>query len=496
MSQPENEDFSDEVLVAYLDGQLSSEECEHVEELVARDEPTRQRLQSFDRVWNALDALPRSTASPSFTRTTIDMAVVKSAEPEKTETSFAWRQLVPAWAVAGLCGLLIGFVAITAVGRFPERRAATMLPVALHATALEQAGSIDFLNRLSAEQDRLLTPFASDQLEAEAATWSELVDQPPLKRLDWVASLERATQARFSARVTEFESRTPAKQQQLRELAEAVDADPNASELRRVALVYEAMVARLPAGEQTELRRLDVEQRMRQLERMAPRWAREQTFELSDAERQRLRQALEKSLLEDRLGKLAEEQQEVLPEPLLSWIENRPALAPFGLTATVASMDRRPQRRFERLREAFDSIKQLWSAWAENILASLPDRIQVELSKVTVERQAQALGRLIRENSQVDLGSYFAELPADEIEQLMLLPKQELNEALEQEAYGLLRAFGSNRGPEGRRPPGFNGFGPPNFGRGRGRGRGPEGDSRRDESRSGGPPPPVRGRGA
>ena len=107
---------ADEVLVAYLDGQLSAEECERVESMLSSDPSTRQRLQSLDRVWNALDVLPRSTASPTFTRTTIEMAAVTAASSKREPKDAskprslikAPRVRVPLWAVASLIGLATG----------------------------------------------------------------------------------------------------------------------------------------------------------------------------------------------------------------------------------------------------------------------------------------------------------------------------------------------------------------------------------------------------
>ena len=71
---PQDHDTHDqqlEEIVAYLDGELSSEESARVERRLASDEAYRQQLQGIDRAWHALDDLPMATVDDRFSRTTL-----------------------------------------------------------------------------------------------------------------------------------------------------------------------------------------------------------------------------------------------------------------------------------------------------------------------------------------------------------------------------------------------------------------------------------------
>ena len=75
-----------EELTAYLDGELSREESEQLEQRLSEQEHVRSELQRFDRVWNALDQLPQATVGDSFTRTTIEMAAVEAEKDLALQT--------------------------------------------------------------------------------------------------------------------------------------------------------------------------------------------------------------------------------------------------------------------------------------------------------------------------------------------------------------------------------------------------------------------------
>jgi anti-sigma factor RsiW len=69
--QPTHDSSTREELVAYLDGELDAAARQSVEERLARDAEYRSHLQSLQQAWDLLDELPRSSASESFTRTTV-----------------------------------------------------------------------------------------------------------------------------------------------------------------------------------------------------------------------------------------------------------------------------------------------------------------------------------------------------------------------------------------------------------------------------------------
>lgn len=490
------DDGPDELLVAYLDGQLDAAECERLESRLAEDEPTRERLQTLDRVWNALDALPRSTASPAFTRSTVEMAAVTAAKPATTRPNASrWRP--PIWLLASGVATIIGGLLTWTLAAAPERRALRDLPVALHASALEQVGSVEFLKEFTAKSSGRLEAFQSEGLARNAEEWANLTATTPSERWEWVAELPSGDLAMVNERLAAFQAKSDAKQSRLVTLSEEIAAAGNAAELRDSALVYESMVERLPASEQLRLRQMEPGERLRTIERQAPRWARQRLLELTEVEKSRFRKALQDASKED--GGFAELLQGRFPglsPEAKDRVRNRPQLAAVLVTGFVANSDRRRppsarEGRNDRAERFFKKIVAVWNDWLDEVQVGLPSRVQEMLADVNSDEQrARLLMSLLRDTGGSDLGTAFAELPNDQIDTLLLLPREDFITALNNQMVGGFpeppgrpgeRGFGRPPGP----PPGFDRFP---------RGEGPPEAGARFDNPQRRPPPPRRER--
>ena len=71
-------DPRDEILVAYLDGELSTAETERLESQLASEAELRERLHQLQVSWDLLDELPQSQPDRSFLQNTIEMVVSSS----------------------------------------------------------------------------------------------------------------------------------------------------------------------------------------------------------------------------------------------------------------------------------------------------------------------------------------------------------------------------------------------------------------------------------
>ncbi|MBM3968178.1 MAG: hypothetical protein FJ308_24435, partial [Planctomycetes bacterium] len=83
MNEPASEPL-DELLTAYLDGELSASESASVEQKLVSDESIRRRLGELRHAYELLDELPETPHNQSFTQSTIAMVVddVKRSSPE------------------------------------------------------------------------------------------------------------------------------------------------------------------------------------------------------------------------------------------------------------------------------------------------------------------------------------------------------------------------------------------------------------------------------
>lgn len=142
-----------ELLVAYLDGELDAEAAERVERRLGEDEAFRQQLRSMQEAWDLLDALPQNTLDEKFTQTTVEMAAVQIAnELEQDSTKRHWRQTLrktAPWAALVACGLF-GFASISGWKYYQEQQILGDLPVVERIDQYSHLDSIEFLQALAA----------------------------------------------------------------------------------------------------------------------------------------------------------------------------------------------------------------------------------------------------------------------------------------------------------------------------------------------------------
>ncbi len=506
MNPPETDNEIDEFLVAYLDGQLASEQSEQLESQLAKDPTVRQRLQDLDRVWNALDVLPRSTASPAFTRSTVEMAAVSASRPASAAAGGHKLRRLPVGLLAGLVGVAIGAVMAYAIAGAPQRRALRDLPVAMHAEALESVGTMDFLTGLEEQAGKSMQPFLSDTVRSEAARWNQTVAMTVSERRGWLADQPPDDLAEINTAADRFDDRTSAQRQSLKALDGELAADDRADSLREIALAYHSAASLLTPSEQAKVRQMEPSDRLRTFQKNADRLARERALRLTIDQRASLRAAIER-LVE---SPAFERDLERMPGP--AWegrrkrtAEQRPQLVVYGVTRFVARpprpeglgrrlpTDRREQ--FENGMARFESkvvepITSMWRGWVEQLEVALPESTRQVLRDAAVRGESQRARlweRLLREAAPEDLGDAFVDLPEKDVEQLLLLPREQFTTELGQQDESDLDFARLMRGWD--RPP----DGPPRFDRRGGRGRSEGGPPRGRGPGDRPPPPPPRG---
>jgi len=153
-SQPaqENVTLLDEQLVAYLDGELALEEVEEVERRLARDPATREHLKSLGRTWEALDELPRSPTTVSFTSSTLEMVSVAASDVIAAQRLTVPGRRLRFWAtlcVVGVAGVVFGFATARHWRPDPDEPIVRDLPVIQHLDSYQHVGNIEFLRMLN-----------------------------------------------------------------------------------------------------------------------------------------------------------------------------------------------------------------------------------------------------------------------------------------------------------------------------------------------------------
>ncbi|QDT70536.1 hypothetical protein MalM25_34840 [Planctomycetes bacterium MalM25] len=482
----------DEVLVAYLDGQLDAEQCESIESRLATDAAAREKLQSLDRVWNALDVLPRSTASPTFTRSTVEMAAVSASQKGDTKRRL-WKP--PVWLLAGGVGALAGLLLTLALAGAPERRALNHLPTLLNASALENVGSIEYLRLLEDRAGDSLRPFRTDEVTSDTDRWNRLAAATVPERREWIAALPPDELTAVNSAADRFSDRSQATRDSLQELSRRLDEEDEPSALRETALAYQAMVGRLSQGEQARLRQMDNQQRLRSVMGRAKSLARDAALDLNDAEREAFRAAIDELVESEAFENQIKSLRRRFPQQSDA-SRHEPRRVLLDVTGLLADPFRRLRRgggpesdrmqkamraRFEEaMRERAQPVIEAWNGWAETLANALPSAARGAVEEAASrgrDDHAKLMHRLLRDALASDLSDAFVSLPEDKMEEALLEPRGRFAEMMSDKSSG---AFDINLGPRGGGPPrGFDG-----------RGRGPRPDGRfRD-----GPPGPPEGR--
>lgn len=504
-------DTRDEVLVAYLDGQLDGDTCESVEARLAADKAFRARLTELDRVWNALDTLPRSTASEAFTRTTVDMVAVAAAPAGKSEQGAASHYSTKIWGAtvwgATIGGLVVGAVVAALLATAPERAILEVLPTALHAHALEQAGSVEFLRGLAERADESL-PLDGPAAE-QAGVWAELDGMSAPERRAWLDQQDAATLAEANNAFAAWQGLTDTRRDTLASFAGKVAAANDSDRLRTTALAYDQLVSRLPASEQSRLRQMDEAERLRSASRAVDRLQRATAMELSPDEQRELTAAVDSIVDGDAFTRVRRFVVWMFPGTR-EMFEKRPEVAlVFALARRPPEQNARWSRDWgDRLndddRSRFEIGLANWRAqrmdWLMQLLNALPPRAREALGAEPSEHErGRSLARLVLGDRGGDLASTFEKLEDREIERLLLQPEDQFLEALTGAAAFDEWPNPNDRSGRGRR--GFNGpgGGPPHQGPGPPPGSRPQRPERggRGEPRPVGPggprpgPPPA-----
>ena len=165
MNQPELTSRQREDLVAYLDGELDEEGSEQMEHLLARSETARREVDSLERTWDLLDALPHVRASETFTART--MSTIRVSESQTGVAPRRWTPLVRRVVIAAACA--VGLAGSAALGFYlaHESRSEEMevlvrdLPVIESLDVYREIQDESFLRRLDEsklldEESRLL----------------------------------------------------------------------------------------------------------------------------------------------------------------------------------------------------------------------------------------------------------------------------------------------------------------------------------------------------
>lgn len=145
-------DELDELLVAYLDGELPPQERVVLETRLGRDASLRKRLRTLQHGWDMLDELPMATPSAILLESTIRMAAMEASQgksPTATSRANGWLRSKRLWVSLATILCLGGGVAGARVRERQQFRSQlSQLPIAMHVDAYLNANDISMMRAL------------------------------------------------------------------------------------------------------------------------------------------------------------------------------------------------------------------------------------------------------------------------------------------------------------------------------------------------------------
>jgi hypothetical protein len=429
---PQLDQADRELLVAYLDGELSPEDSAVVESRLASEARLRHELQELQQAWDALSELPRPIVAEDFTRTTLEMVAVAAQEDVESATiampvrrkRYALR--IGLLAIAALLG---GVLFARAMWPDRNKEIVANLPIIENIEAYRHIGNIDFLRQLHTRLgDRLarISQLDDTEVETQWQDWRQVSQADEAVRRERIAALDatatgnlHAKWKRFDENVTDQEEK-----QQLQMLHQQLIEDGQAHELFATLVRMGDLLNRHSAGDKVELRsRKSPQEQLEIIEQWIER------IERIDRRRP------------DRLELTSHE------KPIVrKWFQENSPRRREG--------ERRPPTQEER-RAIEESLRKS----LEDLLPKLSDQTQRELGELSSENEStrRVFWRLYEaampswEKRDEELENYFLrELNNDERLRLLLLPEEEMQRELRQQYFGPYFGDGPGRGRGGR----------------------------------------------
>lgn len=287
----------DEELVAYLDGELDAAAAEALELRVQQDEHARSEMQQLDRVWNALDELPRPEVSETFTRTTIEMVAHAAQEELAAATAMLpvrqrkWRLQL----AGGVCaGVLLGFALLWLVLPNPNRMLYRNLEVIEQIDPLSEFRDVEFLRQLHAEAGDWLRAEGGEEAQRRATAAMWLDEATPAERARYVEELSDEEKMALVGRTRRYEELSRESRQELASRHRGILTDPSAQELLETMHAYYDWLSDFSEVEQARLRLLDTPQRVAEVVAMQQRRDQREGLRLSPTSALAFREALAK----------------------------------------------------------------------------------------------------------------------------------------------------------------------------------------------------------
>ena len=233
-------DPDDELLVSYLDGELSREDETDLENRLVASETLRARLQTLQSGWDLLDDLPEATPSLKLVESTLEMAV---SDLQDIKTSQPWVLPTLKWPLIVLVTSLLGIGAAFGVSQSIKSQTYKQqlddLAIVENLDAYLRGGDIELMRLLASSENWASMVSAGREIDEFIPANPNAVSETPLEeREEVVQKLPIEKLSQLNLRWERFNALSQEDQEKVRRTAAAVRSQPDSELLLNTMQIY------------------------------------------------------------------------------------------------------------------------------------------------------------------------------------------------------------------------------------------------------------------
>lgn len=252
-------DPDDELLVAYLDGELSSREENLLMDRLLSDQELNRRLQLLQEGWDWLDKLPDATPNEKLVESTLEL-VVADIVKAKPKSGSLWSRYRLPLSLAGVClaAVLVTFGVAAAIKANDYQQQLHDLAVAESLDAYLYGGDMELMRQLAADPSWSQMIAAAREVGEFAEPDSVNVASTPLaERAEFLETLSLDDRGQLASRWSRFVRLDEETDRRVRQVAASVAKQPDSDSLLRTMQLYAIWRETLPAELRDEIKSTD-----------------------------------------------------------------------------------------------------------------------------------------------------------------------------------------------------------------------------------------------
>ncbi len=306
-----------ELLVAYLDGELSEAESTSVEEKISADRTIRKEVEALDRVWNILSKLPHTTLNENFAQTTIELVTLQAEQDltEQTQELQIVQRRSWGWIISLFLGTAVSvfFLCRLLLGPTPTEILLADLPLIQQLDNYRQVTNIGFLRQLhtylervkktsqappsnqqrSAQNKFRLLTLSTKKSKNKRDHFISVLESGPNNRRKKITHYSNLEKEQLQHRLENYLAMSPQERTTWKTFHQEIINAPDREILWDMLFGYTSLLKLLPEGERVILQDLSSQERLKKISHLTKKHARRligELYPLSKADQKNLRQ--------------------------------------------------------------------------------------------------------------------------------------------------------------------------------------------------------------